>query len=88
MDAAIDLTLEQASGPKHAKVLGDGGKGHGEQRGQGFDRRFAFRQPGQDGAPGRIGKGAKGRVQQVFGNGQRIVNHLVYYCTQTRRCQV
>jgi hypothetical protein len=75
VDAAVDLPAQQACGFKDAEMFGDGGEGHVERLGEGFDGRFALGEAGQDGAAGAVRERGESKVQ----GGRRIVNHTVYY---------
>jgi len=63
VDAAVDFALEEAGGFEHAEMLGDGGKGKGEGRGELGDGGLAVREAGEDGATGGVGQGGKGGVE-------------------------
>jgi hypothetical protein len=86
VDAAIDFAAEEAGGFEDAEMLGDGGEGHVERGGEGFDGGFAVGETSEDGAAGGIGESREGGVKGVCSGG-RIVNHTVYYCAARRGCQ-
>src|SRR5439155_17010691 len=52
----IAATGDQPRALQHLQVFGDRLKAHRERRGQLVDRGLALRQPGQDGAAGRVGE--------------------------------
>ncbi len=76
MDAAIDFSAEQAGGFENAEMLGDGGEGHVEGGGEGFNGGFALGEASEDGAASGVGESAEGSVEERG----VIVNHTVYYC--------
>jgi hypothetical protein len=75
MNAAVDFAAEQAGGFEDAEMLGDGGEGHSEWGGKGFDGGFAAGEAGEDGAAGGVGESGEGGVEVRSGGG--IVNHTV-----------
>jgi hypothetical protein len=85
VDAAVDLAAQEASGFKDAEMFGNGGKGHVERLGKGFDGRFALREAGQNGTAGGIRERGEGGVEGMRRGG--IVNHTVYYYAAGWRCQ-
>ena len=83
VDAAVDFALEEAGGFEHAEMLGDGGKGKGEGRGEFGDGGLAVCKAGEDGAAGGVGERGEGGVERNDGT-RGIVNHTVYYCRMRR----
>jgi hypothetical protein len=73
VEAAGDVTAEEAGGFEDSKVFGDGGKGHGEGRSECGDGGCALGEAGEDGAAGGVGEGREGGVQGAVW----IVNHTV-----------
>jgi hypothetical protein len=72
MDAAVDFAMEEAGGLEHAKVLGDGGQGNVEGRGEFGDGGLSLGEAGEDRAASGVGEGTEGGVERG-----RIVNHTV-----------
>jgi hypothetical protein len=71
VDASVDFAAKQAGGFEDAEMLGDGGEGHSERGGEGFNGGFTVGEAGEDGAAGGVGESAEGGVEG------RIVNHTV-----------
>ncbi len=86
VDAAVDFALEEAGRFEHAEMLGDGGKGKGEGRGELGDGGLAVREAGEDGAAGGVGERGEGGVERNDG-ARGIVNHTVYYRARRSGCQ-
>ncbi len=81
LDAAVFDGGDQAGRLEHTQMLEDRRHRHVERLGELGDRRLAPGQPGQDGAPRRVGQRAEHRVQMSVA----IHNHLVKYYQRRRR---
>jgi hypothetical protein len=56
---------DEAGAFEDLEVLGDGGRANGKRLSEFFDRGFAERETGQNGATGGIGKGGEGGAEMV-----------------------
>ena len=77
MDAAVDFAPQEPGGLQHAEMLGNGGEGNVEGRGEFGDGGLALRQARENGAAGGIGQGPEGGVERGVAGGGGIVNHMV-----------
>jgi hypothetical protein len=71
--AAGNRATEQAGGFEDAEMFGNGGKGHGEGRGESGDVGFSDGETSENGAAGGIGESGESGVE----GGLAIVNHTV-----------
>jgi hypothetical protein len=61
----VSSARDQSGAFEHPQVLGYGGLTHGERFCEHHHRRFAGREPRQDGAPGRIGQRGKRCIESL-----------------------
>ncbi len=64
MHAAGLAAAEQAGALQHLEVPGNGGERNVEGTGELAGRGFAARQPGEDGAPRRVGERGEGAIER------------------------
>src|SRR6266704_2818981 len=66
---------DQPGALQHLEMLGDGGTAHRERLGELADRALALGQPGEDGAPRRVGE-CRERGAEAIGR-HAVMNHSV-----------